>query len=116
MNKDKLWIKSMDWCAKYWGCHQMPERSYHIGSYQFPVCARCMGIILGYICAIFLIVIGYNICLMTSILICVPMVIDGTVQFLTKYESKNYRRLYTGTCAGLGFIMIIRNILYILFH
>jgi uncharacterized membrane protein len=25
-------------------CHQLPDRSFHIGTAQLPVCARCMGI------------------------------------------------------------------------
>jgi uncharacterized membrane protein len=28
-------------------CHQLPERSFHLGVYQFPVCARCLGIYAG---------------------------------------------------------------------
>jgi uncharacterized membrane protein len=25
-------------------CHQLPERSFHLGATQLPVCARCLGI------------------------------------------------------------------------
>ena len=25
-------------------CHQLPERSFHWGRWQFPVCARCTGL------------------------------------------------------------------------
>ena len=25
-------------------CHQLPERSFFVGDYQFPVCARCAGL------------------------------------------------------------------------
>lgn len=28
-------------------CHQRPERSFHIASTPFPVCARCVGLYLG---------------------------------------------------------------------
>jgi uncharacterized membrane protein len=28
-------------------CHQIPERSFHIGGAQLPVCARCTGLYLG---------------------------------------------------------------------
>jgi uncharacterized membrane protein len=28
-------------------CHQRPERSFHTGSVQWPVCARCSGVYVG---------------------------------------------------------------------
>jgi uncharacterized membrane protein len=28
-------------------CHQRPERSFHIGAAQIPVCARCFGLYAG---------------------------------------------------------------------
>lgn len=28
-------------------CHRIPERSFHIGDYQVPLCARCSGMYLG---------------------------------------------------------------------
>lgn len=24
----KRWISTMEWFSKYWGCHQLPERSF----------------------------------------------------------------------------------------
>jgi uncharacterized membrane protein len=28
-------------------CHRIPERSFHVGSFQLPLCARCSGMYLG---------------------------------------------------------------------
>lgn len=28
-------------------CHQRPERSFHLGNAQLPVCARCLGLYAG---------------------------------------------------------------------
>ena len=47
---DLLWLKWMDW-GKRLGCHQMPERSFFIKGYQFPVCARCTGVLVSSIAA-----------------------------------------------------------------
>ena len=34
------------------GCHQIEERSFKIKGWQFPVCARCTGILTGQIIGI----------------------------------------------------------------
>ena len=31
-------------------CHQLPDRSFHIGASQLPVCARCLGVYVGAAC------------------------------------------------------------------
>jgi uncharacterized membrane protein len=33
-------------------CHQLPERSFHLGGFQLPVCARCLGIYGGAACGV----------------------------------------------------------------
>jgi uncharacterized membrane protein len=42
----------------------------------------------------------------TCFLLMIPMVVDGTVQMFTKYESNNRRRFITGFLFGYGFFMI----------
>ncbi len=42
-------------------CHRISERSFHIGSYQLPLCARCSGMYLGAVTAlVFQSVIGWK--------------------------------------------------------
>jgi uncharacterized membrane protein len=31
-------------------CHQIAERSFHLGAFQLPVCARCLAIYAGFAC------------------------------------------------------------------
>lgn len=114
--KDKIWIKLMEICFKYWGCHQMPERSFFINKYQFPVCARCTGMMVGYIMALFLVIIKINIKLIFCILLMIPMIIDGCVQYKTTYLSNNLKRFITGIMYGIGLIQIIVKIIYFLFN
>lgn len=110
---DQVWIKSMEWCAKYWGCHQMPERSFFVLGYQLPVCARCTGIMLGEIIA----TIGVLFFLprfLLCIIVMVPMLIDGTVQYRTKYVSNNTKRFFSGLLFGYGFVSSILVVIHYL--
>lgn len=45
------------------------------------------------------------------LLLMIPMVFDGFLQLLTKYESGNYRRLFTGILFGVALIFC-----FIYFH
>lgn len=101
--KDKVWIKSMEFFSQYWGCHQMPERSFFFRGYQLPVCARCSGMILGYIFSIF--IAPFMDCnLVVYLLLCFPMAIDGLLQYKTSYVSTNFKRLVSGFLYGYGFL------------
>lgn len=87
------------------GCHQMPERSFFYKGYQFPLCARCTGLVIGYLMGIliyFLKIINWEI----TILLCIPLVIDGGSQYL-KWRMSNQRlRLITGILCGIGIMVL----------
>lgn len=83
------------------GCHQLPERSFFIKGYQFPVCARCTGVLVGYIaCLICHFIFGtrLSVCLAG----CLVMFADWYIQYLDIKESTNIRRLITGIMGGYG--------------
>ena len=85
------------------GCHQLPERSFFIKNYQMPVCARCTGVILGYLLAIpSYILFGFN--LSISYLGCFCMLLDWSLQAMKIKPSTNKRRLITGVLGGFGII------------
>ncbi len=93
-------------------CHKMPSRSFFYKGKQFPICSRCTGIFIGYIIGILILVIGIFIPLFIinfyfSILLIIPMVIDGTIQYFTKYESNNLKRVITGFFSGIGIIFFL---------
>ena len=84
------------------GCHQMPERSFFFKGYQFPVCARCTGVLIGEIIAIIAIICGIRLKKLPIIgSICV-MGADWGLQYLEICRSTNPRRLITGISCGIG--------------
>jgi uncharacterized membrane protein len=40
-------VSGLTYAAGSLVCHQRPERSFHLGLAQLPVCARCSGLYLG---------------------------------------------------------------------
>lgn len=108
-NKDKFWIKSMNWCKRYCGCHQIPERSFFIKGYQFPVCARCTGIVIGHFFVLTMAPI--HIFSKKISILMIPLIIDGTTQYFTRYESNNVKRVLTGFLYGVSFTTLMLNML-----
>lgn len=84
------------------GCHQMPERSFFYKGYQFPVCARCTGVIISAVLAL-IVFRRKKIPLKTCFLLSSVMLIDWMVQYLEIQESNNKRRLVTGLIGGFGY-------------
>lgn len=87
------------------GCHQMPERSFFIKGKQFPVCARCTGVMIGKILAIatfwiYAVPIKYYICG------CEIMFLDWFLQYMNVLNSTNVRRLITGILGGYSVLAL----------
>ena len=102
--KLKIWIKLMNIGSRL-GCHQMPERSFFYKGYQFPVCARCTGLIIGYLLGVlkyFLKVLNWKI----AIILCIPLVLDGGSQYLNWRISNQVLRLITGILCGIGIMFL----------
>ena len=104
-----IWFKLMEFGERI-GCHQMPERSFFYKGYQFPVCARCTGVLIGEVVALILILCSIKVSLIGSIAFLIPMGIDWGLQFLKILESDNIRRLITGTLGGIGLTYVYYNI------
>lgn len=81
------------------GCHQRADRSFCWKGYQFPVCARCAGVIIGYIITLPLYFIWD-----ASFILCIAfaaiMFADWLIQYLQILESTNIRRFVTGVMGG----------------
>ena len=89
------------------GCHRLPHRSFFIGGRQFPVCARCTGMLIGYLSfPLFLLgVLPVPLAWSTvvwSVFLNVPAMIDGLTQAYCERESNNTLRVITGFLSGVG--------------
>lgn len=94
------WKKLME-IGERTGCHQIPERSLSICGYQFPVCARCTGVMIGYVAAVPLYFwLGFRRVAVAAG--CLAMFTDWCVQRLKICESTNLRRMITGIVGGYG--------------
>lgn len=107
----RTWIHTVNWLYRWLprltGCHCRPERSFHWRSgLPFPICARCTGEVVGMLCALMTIAIGRP-PLWVLLILLIPMVVDGSVQLLTPYESNNRRRFVTGLMFGYAFGILL---------
>lgn len=104
--KVQCWVHAMEIGART-GCHQMPERSFFIKGYQFPVCARCTGVFIGYLLAPFFYVkVGFAKLKGFAIGGLVLMFLDWLLQAVHFKESTNGRRFITGILGGFGSMVV----------
>lgn len=88
------------------GCHQRADRSFFISGYQFPICARCTGVWIGYAAALIFNGI-YRIPLWLCISFMLIMFADWFLQYKNIFQSTNFRRLITGLLGGYGWLNLI---------
>ena len=81
------------------GCHQMPERSFAYKGNQFPICARCTGVLFGNVIAYGLFLF-YALPIQYCVAGCSVMFADWLIQHLRIRSSTNLRRLVTGVVGG----------------
>lgn len=93
-------------------CHCRADRSFFYKGRQFPVCARCTGELIGMIFAIPIAFKVKDLSWLYIILLSLPLILDGFIQLLTKYESNNFKRVVTGFLFGIAFIFILLKFHY----
>ena len=103
-NKDKKWLKWMEFGRRL-GCHQMSERSFFIKGYQFPICARCTGVIISSFVAV-VVFWWYKMSMIVSFALCAIMFMDWFIQRIEIKSSTNIRRFITGLMGGYGFMTL----------
>jgi uncharacterized membrane protein len=111
-------------------CHRIAERSFHIGSYQLPLCARCSGMYLGAITGLVfqsihgwkrgkaphwsiiallaVFVVAFGVDGINSYLYLLKQVRPGFLpQIPNIYTPNNTLRLLTGSGMGLGIAVLL---------
>lgn len=88
------------------GCHQLPDRSLFIKGRQFPVCARCTGVWLGYPAGTAMYFFA-DTDIRLSLLLCGIMFADWFLQYTGVLLSTNHRRLASGFLCGMGYMDIL---------
>lgn len=98
------WLEK--WLPRIFGCHCRADRSFFFHGKQFPICARCMGEMIGILAGIpgFFLMPAPPVWVLVLLLL--PLVADGCIQRMTAYESTNGRRLVTGILFGYGIMML----------
>lgn len=96
------------------GCHGNPDRCLRIGSWTSPVCARCIGFVIGNLGAVAAILTAGlpTPALALAGLACMaPVAVDGSRQLLGPYRSTTPRRLATGLLGGFGQILLLGGVM-----
>jgi uncharacterized membrane protein len=94
-------------------CHQLNHRSYFINGNQMPLCARDIGIYLGFaIGALIVTFFSVEMRMWWILGSLVPIGVDGLTQMFTSYESTNPVRLITGGLAGIMTTMVMGIMIY----
>ena len=105
------------------GCHQREDRSFKIKGWQFPICSRCTGILVGQLLGILIYIFQFRIPIYISCIFLLIMFLDWYIQHKNIRESTNIRRFITstnirrfitGTLAGIAQVAIFIEIIFIL--
>lgn len=96
------------------GCHQREDRSFKIKGWQFPICSRCTGILVGQVLGFLIYIFQFRISIYISCIFLFIMFLDWYIQYKNIKESTNIRRLITGTLAGIAQVSIFIEIIFIL--
>lgn len=97
-------------------CHRMAERSFFLGGRQFHLCARCTGLLCGYIlspCLFFLWSFSSAVYLFPLFFLFLSL--DGFTQLFGLRESNNLLRFVTGFGFGLSMPLFLARILFFLY-
>jgi uncharacterized membrane protein len=89
-------------------CHQLPDRSFHLGAHKFGVCSRCSGVYFGVLLGFLVYPLFRRVddaeplSRVWLILAMVPMGIDWSLTFFGIWENTFFSRVATGLVLGVA--------------
>ncbi|MBS7529267.1 DUF2085 domain-containing protein [Hazenella sp. IB182353] len=92
---------------KWVPCHRKVERSIQLRGQTFPLCARCMSILLGYVSIPVFVFIPNSFSWLWGVILQLPLLVDGFTQLWGWRESNNRLRVITGLLSGIGLSFIV---------
>ncbi|MEC9485436.1 MAG: DUF2085 domain-containing protein [Candidatus Izemoplasma sp.] len=106
------YILKRPYLAALFNCHQKSSRSLSMLTRLFPICVRCLGIMVGI--AMTGILIYWQIYYWVYLILGLPLVIDGYLQHNSHYQSTQIKRFITGLLFGPTVVLIYSMALYLL--
>lgn len=88
-------------------CHRRPDRSFFWKGKQFPLCARCTGIHIGYLTFPLFVFNVFSFNIWWTLLLIIPTCLDGWTQACCNRGSNNLLRVVTGLMAGIGAMSLV---------
>ena len=105
-----LTVKFMDKKIIFAFCHRQEDRCIKLFGHTSFLCARCTGMIIGFIPALILLVLNKTLPWTLSFVLIFPLIFDGLSQLIGIRKSTNLIRLITGILFVLGFLSLIKVI------
>ncbi|HVS21851.1 MAG TPA: DUF2085 domain-containing protein [Pyrinomonadaceae bacterium] len=87
-------------------CHQIPERSFHLGEHQFAVCSRCTGLYSGFAMAALVYPLARSLKRTDTprrlwlLLAPLPLAIDFSLTYFGIWSNTHVTRFSTGALLG----------------
>lgn len=116
---------SLDLFGKVPLCNRKIERAIIIHGFVFPLCIRCTSMVFSYLVAICILLLPkinkqclkWNrfILFVLSILLILPLIIDGVKVYFFQIDSPNYIRVFTGILFGSGGALLTKLIILKIF-
>ena len=89
--------------ALAFGCHQRPDRSFSFRGRQLPLCARCLGVLIG---PLFAPIYFWHLSPRIALACISVFLADASTQLVRLRESKNWLRLFSGAAFSASVLFL----------